>query len=237
MMKVKIRIAICDGIKRDRDQIIRFCRTYLCDKKIEYEIKEYASGETLLVEVFPDVLFLDMDVSCIDGILIKEILHKMHAQTKIVFVSSQKHRMQEAFGKNVYAFMEKPICYSVFYEKMSSVFNDVLEEKNTIFCKNNQSIEKVYLRDVVYIKAYGRYTKLFINKDGEYRISDRSFSEWYLEMENCEFLCCHRSYLVNLLYIKCIAKEIELVNGWKIPFGPKKKTEFLESYKAYIRRR
>lgn len=230
-----IKIAVCDCIKNDRDRIIRFCKTYLYDKKIEYEIKAYASGETLLVEVFPDVLFLDTDVRQIDGILIKEILYKMHAQTKIVFVSKDVKLISKAFGRNVYAFLEKPITYSVFRENMSVIWNDVLEEKNRIFCKKNHMIEQIYLYDVMYIKAYGRYTKLFLKGESEYRISDRSIGEWYLEMENREFLCCHRSYLVNVFYIECVAKEIELINGCKIPIGEKKREEFLADYKAYIR--
>ena len=233
--KEMLNIAICDCVKKDREQIAEFCRYYLEDKLIKYEIKEYASGESFLVEDFPDVLFLNTKIKSIDGILIKEVLHKMHANTKIAFVSKERNRVLDAFGKNVYGFIEKPILYKSFAEKMEVVLHDVMEEKNSIFCKRDKKIEKIFLREIVCVKAYGRYTKIYLYSDHGYLISDKCFGDWYLEMENSEFLCSHRSYLVNACYIKRVEGDIELENGMKIPLSSERRREFFESYKAYIR--
>lgn len=232
-----IRIAICDTSEYDRKLIMDFCNTYLANMFIRYQVQEYASGEALLAETFPDVLFLDTEIKNIDGILIKEILYKMRADTRIVFVSNELEKMSKAFGKNVYAFLPKPLRYVEFQRNMLSIIRDILEQKNIIFCKNQKVIEKIYLQDVLYIKAYGRYTKIFVNGEKSYKLSDKSFGEWYLDTEYTEFVSCHRSYLVNLFYIKTVKKEIELVNGEHIPIGEKKKEEFYNSYREYISRK
>lgn len=231
-----IRIAICDFIAEDRKCVADFCKDYFKDKNIEYEIKEYASGESLLVEIFPDVLFLNINVKRVDGILIKEILYKLRAETKIIFIAQESSRLTDAFGKNVYGFIEKPILRKLLREKLQDVVSDILDEKNSVFCKRANEIKKILFRDIIFIQAYGRYTKLFVRGEEEYHLSDKSFRDWYLEMENKEFLCCHRSYLVNSFYIDQIKKEIELMNGMKIPIARERRGEFFDSYQRYIRR-
>lgn len=229
-----IKIAICDTSEHNRKLISDFCNIYLKNEFIKYQIQEYAYGETMLAESFPDVLFLDTDIKHIDGILIKEILYKMKADTKIVFVSNEMEKMPEAFGKNVYAFLSKPPKYVEFEKNMLSIISDIGEQRNVIFCKNNTNIEKIYLRDVLYIKAYGRYTKIYIYGEKNYKLSDKSFGEWYLDTERTEFVSCHRSYLVNLFYVRNVQKEVELINGVHIPIGEKKREEFYDSYQEYM---
>lgn len=231
-----LKIAICDTSKSNRNLISGFCNKFFRNKVINYKIQEYTSGETLLAEVFPDILFLDTALVEMDGILVKDILGKMHANTKIVFVSNQLEKMSQAFGKNVYGFEKKPMKYEKFYEFMTSILSDIDEERDCIFCKHNREIERIFLKDILYVRAYGKYTKVYLYGRKNYRLCDRCFGEWYLEMENREFLCCHRSYLVNLCFIKNIRNKIELINGEEIPLSEKKKKEFWDSYKAYIRR-
>ena len=171
-----------------------------------------------------------------DGILVKEVLYKMHADTKIVFFSNKQEMMKFAFGKNVYAFLLTPLFYEEFHACMQYMVNDILEERDTIYCRYRKKFEKIFIREISYIKAYGKYTKIYIRGQKEYRLSDCSFGEWYLAMENSSFSCCHRGYLVNLLHIKNIGKEIELLDEVKIPIGEKKRQDFYKEYDIYIRR-
>lgn len=232
--KKMITIAICDSKEQDRKHVAGFCEDYLKNKIASYEIKEYASGESLLAEVFPDVLFLNTNIKKIDGILVKDILYKLQAETKIIFISREQNRMAEAFGRNVYGFLKKPIQQRALAERLQNMINDIIDEKNSMFCKREKEVRKILFRDIVCIKAYGRYTKLFVRGDEEYHLSDKSFCDWYLEMEEREFICCHRSYLVNLYYIENIDVEIALVNGMRIPIARDRRDEFFESYKRYI---
>jgi len=231
-----LNIAICDKEKSDRKQIFGFCEMYFSDKYIDYVIREYTSGESLLIEEFPDVLFLSMETGLIDGVLVKDIFYKLHTETRITFVSKKQDGIKYAFGKNVYAFLQKPFSYKEFHLFMDMMVNDVLEQKEVVYCKNKHKIERIFMREVTYIKACGKYTKLFLYGRKEYRLSDSSFGEWYLEMENRAFLRCHRSYLVNLFYIKNVGRDIELLDEVRIPIGEKMREEFNRSYEVYIRR-
>ena len=230
-----LNIAICDKEKSGRKQILSFCEMFFNDKYIDYVVKEYTSGESLLVEDFPDVLFLSMESGLIDGLLTKDILYKLHTETRIAFLSAKQDRLKEAFGKNVYGFLQKPISYKEFHWFMAMMVNDTLEENDVVYCKNKHKIEKIFMREVSYIKAHGKYTKLFLHRRQEYRLCDCSFGEWYLEMENREFLQCHRGYLVNLFYIKNVGRDIELLDEIRIPIGEKMREEFNIEYEVFVR--
>ena len=230
-----LNIGICDTKKSCRKKIVRFCEMFFNDKYGDYVVKEYTSGESLLVEDFPDLLFLDVELERIDGLLIKEILYKLRVQTKLIYVSDRMDKMQLAFGKNVYGYLEKQFSYNEFQIYMEQIVNDILDEREVVYCKNNHRIEKIYLRDISHIKAYGRYTLLFIHRKKEYRLCDIPFGECYLELENKSFARCHRSYLVNLFYIKRIAKEIELIGEIKIPVSREMMAEFKHNYEGYMR--
>lgn len=230
-----IKIAICDSSQCEREKILEFCKKFFYDKPMNYELREYASGESLLVEDFPDILFLDVEVSKINGLLIKDILYKMRADTKIHFVSDTMEKIQAAFGKNVYAFSTKPLSYEVFHENMIMMVEDICEQKSFIYCKNKKEMVKILFKDIFYIKAYGRYTKIYLRETEDFWLCDKSIGEWYLDVENMEFLSCHRSYLVNIFYIKAVDKDIELINGNHIPISNTRKNEFYDAYNAYIR--
>ncbi len=149
-----LQIAICDTIEYNRKRISLFCEKFFADKFINYEIQEYASGESLLLQDFPDVLFLEIEMKQIDGILVKEILHKLNAATKIVYVSNKLEKIQEAFGKNVYAFLEKTVEYEIFSNYMKVLLRDIETERDRIFCKQHNEIQKIFYRDIMYIQAH-----------------------------------------------------------------------------------
>lgn len=230
-----IKIAICAASQSDRKRISVLCDNFFDDKFMNYELLEYASGESLLVEDFPDVLFLDTEAGKIGGLLVKEILSKMKAETRIIFISNCFEKMQQAFGKNVYGFLEKPFVYEMLCEKMLLVLEDYVEKNRSIFCKYKDKIEKIYYKDILYVKACGRYTKVFIRGQEYYMLCDQCMGDWYLEAENTELASCHRSYLVNMSYIEKVSKDIEMMNGEHIPLGKKHIEEFWDAYKSYIR--
>lgn len=233
--EIMMKIAVCDSSQYDREKILNFCKKFFCDKPINYELREYSSGESLLVEDFPDVLFLDTEIREIDGLMVKDILYKMKADTKIHFISNKVEKMQEAFGRNVYAFSTKPVSYEAFYKNMVMMVEDVYEQRNFIYCKVKNEIVKVLYKDIFYIQACGRYTKIFQRDAEKFWLCDKSIGEWYLEVDNTELLSCHRSYLVNVFCIKAIDKDIELINGSHIPLSLARKKEFYDTYNAYIR--
>jgi len=234
---IMIRVAICHEKKFIRTLLHGYCRDYFYVRGIISEIKEYISGEAMLVEKFPDVLFLGIRTGQIDGILIKEILYKLHAHTRIVFVEEEHLRLFETLGKNVYGYIREPIRFSLLREKLTEMVYDYFEEINVFYCKQGTSIEKISLMEILYVESYGRYTKIYVRGRTEYLLCERCMGDWVVEQEEGLFLWCHRRFLVNLLHIyQFQGAWIELEQGITIPFSRRRRKECYDTYQHFIGR-
>lgn len=227
-----LTVAICDDEYRFRKDIEKCCRQYFTEKDIEYELLEYSAGETFLAAESPDILILDVTMRPLSGFLVKDILAKMHAKTRILFVSENKNVISEAFGKNVFGFLIKPIHFSLFCEKMDMMIEDIRDCEQYVYCKSEGQIEQVYLKSILYIESHGRYTKLYVLGARTCKISDVGFRKW-LELLPGYYVQCGKSYIVNLHYIAKAEHELEMINGNRIPLEPRYKRKVYQRYASF----
>lgn len=229
-----LKVAVCGAAGDEYEILKNYCKRFFDNREMNYELKIYTSQGLILGNEFPDVLFLAVDSENFDGILLKEVLEKLNASSRILFFSTCEKRMIETIGKNVYAFLKLPIQYKRFQEKMKIVVEDWLDEKKYIYCKRRNEIEKIYWRDILFVEAYSRYTKIFTRGKQEYYVCDRGIGEWYADIEGTELERCHRSYVVNMRHIQNVGKMIEMINGGKIPIGNGYKEVFYKSYHRFL---
>lgn len=235
--RTMLKVTICHEKGFVRTTLWKYCADYFHGRGINFQIQEYTSGESMLKGDFPDILFLGMQAGNLDGVLIKEVLQKMKASTRILFVSETKERICSAFGKNVYGFLLEPLSDAVLLKKLNEMIMDYLEDTRTIYCRCGKRMERIFLLDVLYVKAYGRYTKIYLRGKNDYVLCDKCLGDWILEEENQEFIWCHRSYLVNLLHIYQFGKQyVELENGTHIPLGQEHREECIRNYQKFVGR-
>lgn len=72
-------------------------------------MQEYERGEDLLENLNADILLLDIKMDGLDGIEIKNILQHQKSRTGILFLSNYLEAIPEAFGRQVYGFLKKPV--------------------------------------------------------------------------------------------------------------------------------
>jgi len=232
-----IRIGICDDEKYYRETIREYCAGYFDVRGLEYQCKEYSSGEELLQDKGMDILFLDVEMAGIDGIQVKDFLQKERTETKIIFISSHEEAMADAFGRHVYGFLKKPLEYEQFERKIGTIVTELEEENSFVLSGIWGDVKKIPVNKVSYIQADGKYTKIFLVDDEEYVFSDKCISRWKEELGTNNFGICHRSYLVNYFYIKKIQDAVVLADGSQIPISRRRGKEFKENYKKYIWRK
>lgn len=227
-----MRIAICDDQKIYREDILMHCKRALPEGGNIY--KSFASGEELLAsgDEF-DFLFLDIEMTGMDGIQVKDILEQQGAVGKIIFLTSHEERMIEAFGANVIGFLKKPVCdeeLQKLVEKMK-LFTD----RNTVEWETDGRLYKVYAEDIQYIEVEDKYTFVFVGE--ERYLVRRSLREWVALLPESDFGMANRSCLVNIGLLDRMKSEIVLEGGKTIPIGRKYKKEMEEKNKGYLRRK
>lgn len=235
-----IKLAICDIDMMARKSIRLLCEAYFESKNLEYEIKQYSAGEDLLVEGYPDILLLDVRLKRISGILVKEILEKTNADTRILFVSENRNHMADAFGKGVYGYLVKPVKEALFCQKMDEMVSDIRAQSQCVFCKKGYEFYKVRFKDILYIEVSGRGTSIFVKSNDlelQQYATDITLARWEELLPEEQFAKANKRQIVNLLYVVDIKSEIELVNQIKIPIGVICKEKFGERYDEFKSRR
>ena len=230
-----IKVGICEDEKVSREAIAKMLEQYFSQKGINYQQKEYESGQSFMEEKEKtDILLLDIEMEGISGIQLKNWLWRKNEDTKIVFVTKHLEEMPEAFGKNVYGFLHKPLVEAKLTKYLNRMIEDIDESHNLVIKSVNRDLAK-RIKDIYYFVADTKYSRM-VCKDGDY-FCDLSLIQLEDELRNQYFFRCHKCYPVNLRNISHIDDSICIKNGDRVPISRRKGKALKESYREYIIRK
>lgn len=234
-----MRIAICDDEKNIRELIANKVEKQYPDAEIIF----FQSGEELLlVDESIDILFLDIQMSGIDGMETARELRKKDKRVILVFVTAVEEYVFQAFDVGAFNYIVKPIDDGKFSDVLhravdewsSQNINEKEPEERYVLINNSGVHTKVILDEIVYAEVFNR--KVVIHKlDGEI--------EYYGKMSDLEslagdsFFRPHRAYLINFKYVeKYDATTIYLERGTAL-MAKQNYPEFVKKYMKYIQKR
>lgn len=194
---------------------------FLAREELKYFIKNYSSIE--IVDEFEDgidvlkfiqkneidIIFLDINIPSLDGVLLAKNISKFSRKPYIVFITAYKEHAVEAFEIEAFDYILKPYHESRIISMLKKLEITHNHEKdnlhkssitNKINLWKNEKIIVVDLDDIYYCIAKERATCVF-TKDEEYSVGV-SITEFYNSLPKDRFFRCHRSYIVNITKIK-----------------------------------
>ncbi len=234
MDREKLYIGICDDEDYFIQQIKFAIDSYLEEKYDNYECLLMHSGEELLEykgETI-DLLFLDIQLSGMNGIeIMNKVLHS-NKVWRIVFVSSYEEEVWNSFSMKTLGFCRKPIVEEEIAKYIKIVLSE-LRKDFLIKFKENDDSTYVKLSELYYIEAEGSYIKLFTAK-GSFIISGK-IGDWEKKLLDHHICRIHKSYMVNLMYAK-VEGNVVIVSpiNEKLTIGRLYKKKFKESYEDFI---
>lgn len=101
-----------------------------------------------------------------------------------------------------------------------TIIKEVSKNETTstrFFVKGDKKHHQIDLSDLLYIEAYGNYTKLFL-KD-KMIVRHEKISHYESILTDGDFLRVHKSFIVAIDKIKFIEGNRILINEHKIPIG------------------
>ena len=229
-------IGICDDESKWHKAVSDSCSRYLDNKGINYEIFSYIKGEALIQEKEKniDVLFLDVEMEAMDGLAVMKEVERMPNIHNIIFVSSHPEAVWDSFGYKTKGFVTKPFKDEDIVEKLESLYTKKINDSLLEFTDYNGV---VYFRksDIVLLKSDSNYTTI-ITEDGE-KIVTCTLKECEKKLNGLPFLRIHRSYIVNLDYVKNMTSSVaSLKNGEDLTIGRSYRNQVKKDYQDYLRR-
>ncbi len=101
-----------------------------------------------------------------------------------------------------------------------------------IYIENGNTITRIALSDVIYIEKHGR--QAVVTTENEELIWCRTM-EQLKEAVDERFICCHRSYVINMDKIEKMEDQtIWLEGGFKVFYGRESFRKALRAFRDYI---
>lgn len=226
-----VNIVICENDKNDQEFVKDKVVEILDDLDIEYEIKVYNSGDDLLegYDKYTDIILLDIQMDGLDGMETARKIREFDDNVEIIFITSFVEYALEGYEVNAYRYLLKPVKDENLMTSLINCLNDRNFVKRSIVIKEGDTRTKISLKDIMYIEVQGNDITVHTLKD-TYRTKG-TMSNFETEINSDMFVRCHKSYLVNLEYIKSIKRYTSiLVNDEEVPLSRNKYKEIKDRF-------
>lgn len=209
-----MKIAICDDEKKLRIGLRRVIETKLQLEGVEYGIQEYACGEDLLTgmeKILPDLLFLDIEMSGINGMETARELRKKYQDTIIVFVTAYPDFVFQGYEVHAFHYILKPYKEEKIKEVLEKALEEagILQEKYYLVEQKGKTLRLPFSR-IICFKSEGRNVEAVLKSfsQGTENVDNSSETvRFYGKLSEIEaempgyFIRIHNRYLVNLKFV------------------------------------
>ena len=228
-----MKIFICDDEKAIVDELMQMCNNYMQEKNIQAEITGGTSFPENMGEEgsLLDLLLLDIDMPGESGISIKNRMEAYEDGPYIIFITSHKEMVYEAFGRNVLGFLEKPVSRELFDRYM---------DRGVTFCEDRYlSVElpdgiRLRCSEIIGIKVAHIYTSV-VTTSGCYD-TRRSLNQWEKILPQGAFVRANEKWIVHYAHVGNYTNNgnILLTNGETLTVSRRKKPQFQLGFLSYI---
>lgn len=224
-----LQVAVCD------DEVIECCdmakriKEIMEDMKIECIIRQFQSGRELLqtLESF-DIVFLDIIMQDLDGMKTAQIFRKKAFDKMLVFVSSSREYVFDAYDVEAFQYLLKPVDDKKLKRVLQkAVLKTEKRPQEFIIVSRERQKIKLFLDDIYYFEIKGRVVDVH-ETEGIFTYYEQ-IGELENKLRDKGFFRCHKSYLINLKYVDLYNRqEAILENGEVIVIAKRRYDEFVQ---------
>ncbi len=234
-----VRIAICDDEPFMAQEIADHLSSYMEEKHLtSYSANSFTNGRLLLESDYNfDLIFLDIQMEQPDGMETAKLLRQRGNHSLLVFVTVLKECVFDAFEVEAYDYLIKPLDGNHFSRTMDRAVK-VLERRTakSIIVRRGTSCEVIPLAQIVYCEVQGR--KIYIHQNNGKIIDHYEKLEDFERRVDGRFFRCHRSYLVNLEYVRGSHDgQVILSQGEQIPVSRLREQDLTQALLRHMKER
>lgn len=181
-----------------------------------------------------DIMFLDLNMPKLKGF---DFLRTLTHPPKVIVTTAYSEYALEGFELNVADYLLKPFSFERLVKAVNKAVATkspeksplVSQETNTrFFLKGDKKYHQINSENILYIEAYGNYTKIYF-KD-EMIVTHQKISDFDELLPSHNFLRVHKSFIASLDKIKLIEGNRIYIDSHKIPIGQTYKSDINKLY-------
>ena len=234
-----MRIAVCDEDEKGLSYLKELVTEYQLSRGGKIKCLFFDNTTDFLCDMKGgeyDLVLLDILLPEGSGIHTAHELRKLDKNVKLILVSSSPEFALESYDVGAYHYLLKPVDAGVLFPLFDRVGNELAaEEKEGFVIKSREGIVRITFAQIEYVEVINKTVFLHLT-DGvvhELTAALREFEKKLLSRP--EFAKTHRSYLVNLRYIRSIdAKCIVTENGHSIPVSRQRRNRVQDACMCFL---
>jgi len=245
-----LRTIIIDDEAHVRVTLKRFLKRYCPEVQLVAEAESVISGLKAITKYHPDLILLDIKMDDGTGFDLLEAVDNV--DFKIIFITAYEKYAIKAFKFSAVDYILKPVNpeelakavkragevkqdeYNIRLEALGENMKLGEDKNKKIILKTQDNIYLTNVKDITYCESDGCYTR-FHTAEGEKILVSKTLKEYDELFKENGFFRIHKSYLINLRYIKRFEKQdggyVVLPNDKRIPVASRKKDELLDLFK------
>lgn len=175
-----------------------------------------------------DLMFLDINMPRLSGF---DFLKTLPNPPKIIVTTAYKEFALEGYELNVSDYLLKPFSFDRFLKAINKTFDSTQNKKssvalppnetepniNSFFLRGDKKHHQIHFEDLLFIEAYGHYTKVYLKN--EMIVSPQKISDLEQLLPKTNFIRTHKSFIVAKDKIKQIEGNRILIDAYKVPIG------------------
>ncbi|MCR4813761.1 MAG: LytTR family DNA-binding domain-containing protein [Lachnospiraceae bacterium] len=215
------RVAICDDEATSLQINEALTSQVLTEEGIQFETVCFTDMESMIETLADkeneyDVLLCDILAVGMNGIEAAKELRRLGEGLSIIFISSTAEYALEGYQVDALRYLQKPIQIEKLREALLSAYKMKAVKGDTLTFQVGDKLYKIPFGEIEYLESQGRET--IVCTLNEQIAVHMKFSDMEQLLPDDVFVRCHRSYIVNMNYVKDLARYRFLTKrGVEIP--------------------
>ena len=173
-----------------------------------------------------DLIFLDINLGEFSGI---QLLETSTVSSQVILTTAYQEYALKGFDLKVTDYLLKPFTFERFIQAIDRVAGNLPKKqsavsKQFIFVKTENRLEKIVLREIIYIEGMRDYRR--IHPTGKSIMTLQTFTEFERQIPPNILCRVHKSYMVALAKIDSIEKDRIKIKDRIIPISDTYKQRF-----------
>ncbi len=236
----RLKIALCDDDPSFRavmeTEVSQICRDLQTDAEI---MPTGSAGEllTTLGHIRVQLIFLDIDMPDMDGVLLGRLLRQQGCTADIIYISNMEERVYEVFQAHPWSFIRKARFAQELPGVMDAYVQSLRQRTGRVVLQNTQGVHRSFgPEDILYVEAAGKTQKLFLTDEADPFMVRTSLHDLEQQLIPMGFIRIHKGFAVNYRYIqKITSRSVLLDTGQSLPIGRDRLTSARETYLALMK--
>lgn len=230
-----LRIAIVEDEELYIRQIEEFIETYRQENQIDITTVIFHDG-TEIIENYQnvyDIIFFDIAMPQMDGMEAAGHIRELDEDVIMVFITNMPQYAVRGYEVGALDFLVKPLEYPVFAMRLTRAIKRAQKRNDAQILLNlTDRVKRISVRRIYYVEVQNKM--LHYHTDEGELILRGTMQGALNELAKYHFVRCNYWYIVNLMHVSEVRKDVVVVAGEELVISRRNKTAFMTALTEYM---